>query len=633
MTFKTAFRKMLNDVNQCLFDKFLNPDREGTGMANAIMGMLFASDVNENSKDSTYYAVCHTGECVAVAYHSKEIMEAFIKHLCRVGFNGRDMMYSAQMQTTDDIQGRVLCYTHLHNIEFVVEETLPKPEYISRAILANTSFEELLKDIKAEIGIQGVKIVVIDNLSTYAKKNGCVRVVRDLEAIAEECNVAILCGFEISKDSEGVADVLSYFDKHERKLCYLQEDEAMGTKFFRFHYGFPEQKQIIYTINENGNVVTPPGIGKYIMLKDALNDTLKQKSVNLQRVIDNLYGYFKGKYPKQTLRARLSEADCQEWGLFTKSGEGTKTTLALCDTTTTMKPYGKSVALDSFTDRYLFGKRKKVPFMKYGDFKLIAYYNCEQCARNIILEIANAVISGKSILSGKSNCGFIARSSHRNTLIVNVGSKSIVEQKIGKYIQASTFEGVCNVVEVEPGTADCDFVDSLNATIQKYNPDFVFILNLAKVDTSNYGKAHLAQELKAMAKRRQVAMIAENYLPKEDSQYDIDDSLCWVEPMICYDIVREHTTANLPTIYQLTTSTGKYPIMVRFDNSMRMPSAEKQKEIYLHSTFYDCNNVSAEEILCEDCNNRMIHEAKELWIVKVIGKGKERRITYCYRKP
>ena len=593
------------------------------------VGNLSSTDIRENMSGCNYYPFARVGECVVIANDDTSIMAGWMKQVCRVVYFGKDLEHGRRIKASAELQGRVLAYTR-EPLEFATDDE--KPEYVGRLIPGGMGFEELANDIAAEIGVMGVKVVLIDDLSTYAKKNDCGQIVRVLNDIARAKDAVILAGFNFAADTTATEKAAPYFANHDRNLCFLIPGEEGGVKYFSFMYGQPERKKVVYALDEKGELCIPARMGKRLILKELLPMLLKEpvKNADFKNI---LFGAFRGEYVESTIIKTISEA--HEWGFIHKEKKAGRVIVSIGDGKTADT---SNVALTAKADRYSDREHngKRVPFITFGGCKVVAVSDCDyfnngerdrQMLGYAVLGLIESVITGKRL-------DFKLESKRNNILIIDIAPEAEAE-RCNKYIsdkaERAEYKGQYNFIRVEPGMSDSAFVELLERETDRHRPDFVFVLNLERLDTANLSL--LADDLRNYSKRKDIACIAQlyHYTTPEDGLTD-EETLCLVCTMYddtFEDVKKEAGKHHTPNVYEFMASTKGRIIICRYVsiyNGFMLANSETIRRAVTIGHLRFCRNYPIDNI--HAVNEATIKWAAANGLITITGKKPNALVTF-----
>jgi hypothetical protein len=261
-----------------------------------------------------------------------------------------------------------------------------------------------------------------------------------------------------------------------------------------------------------------------------------------------------------------------------------------------------------------------------GDFKILAA-DGESCVATqwLILELIKAVTKGKRILD------FKIATSHRNTVVIVVGSDSTtnnVKARIGEP-QGATLD----VISTNGAITDGSFLSLYRTSLNQKQPDFVFIVNYDGIKQDAYTPDALAKEL-AMASKNGVVTIA--HMNKwNDNEPMPKGNEFWNVKQLIDDETRNgfeecNCEAYLPRIYEFEANAGRLQFLTRFKiakGGLKPVTANEQREAFYRATFYWCNKTPRAYISMDckgqELTNSVIHQAERAGIIRVTAQGKK----------
>lgn len=182
-------------------------------MENANEPTLFATDIQLNqSKLLHYYPAATAGECTPIAYDEAGTATAFFGVLARAAATGQDMTYQPQIVANDGLQdSKVLLFAHT--------QVTPRNEAstIVRLIPEAMPFDELLPSIDAAIEETGAKLVIIDDVTEWAKQSDRP-ILWDLNELAHYTETLLIAGFMLKDEAD---EQLSTYLAHAPNLWQL----------------------------------------------------------------------------------------------------------------------------------------------------------------------------------------------------------------------------------------------------------------------------------------------------------------------------------------------------------------------------------------------------------------------------
>lgn len=394
--------------------------------ASCVGGIIFASDIMENKKDDPQNEFASRGQNKQVVYYHPKHMNAFIDIIKKVVLEGCSDTFQPQMRGNSAIMGEMLVVRY-NNPSTIFERVSIEGNNIIGEY-ESLSFDSLCIEINNVINkyMPKPKVVCIDLLSIYADKQEPYNINKALNDIAHENDVLIFSGWQIA--SFVPSNIVQHFIKHHSDLISLIGGEIEEQSYFSIHYGTPETKELVYAIDEEGNVTVPEGVAKRICLERIIPALLEHplKQIYLKYV---MFGAFRGQYAYKTMSGRLSELLNSD--IVQQSGD----TISLTKGEATRKPYCQNVAIQGLTVREIYGRRHKKPFMTFRDFKLITNAWCTDAkiTKMFAIGLAEAIIkSGSKMKPALSE--FYVMPKHRRLLIVSVANNNnYIVQIIRKY--------------------------------------------------------------------------------------------------------------------------------------------------------------------------------------------------------
>lgn len=589
---------------------------------------LFAGSIELNAKAEKYHLFATPGEATPIAYERKETMAAFVRHLYTIATNGQDREYQPTMRASEALKGcNVLIYSNA-DLKLPYEATqLPTPPDGGRPC-------EIANLIGSEAYAAEAQIVIIDD-ATQLLANDTRDTITMLNCIADLQGIMLLYGCNAM---EATDNTLDYITHNAHNLCQLTEgsielanDEAepQAVNYFCFTYGRPTPHRIVYSIDESGGVTIPPTPTTDLLRMEECGRLFAEKGINQATFADRVFGYYQGQFQKQTINTMISDAVAN--GVLQRSGTGKRhTTICLSNTPHQRKAYKGTIALKSKLNRYIEEtgySHAFEPVCMMGDFKLLAAdgENCMGATQWLILELINAVITGERTLD------FKIATSHRNTVVIVVGSDSTansVKARI-REPQGATLD----VISTNGAITDGSFLSLYRTSLNQKQPDFVFIVNYDGIKQDAYTPDALAKEL-AMASKKGIVTVAHMNEWKGNEPMPTGNEFWNVKQLIDdetrNDFVESNCKAYLPNIYEFEANAGRLQFLTRFkvaNGGLKPVTANEQKEAYYRATFYWCNETPRAKIY-SDCKgqeltNSVIYQAERAGIIRVTAQGKK----------
>ncbi len=589
---------------------------------------LFAGSIELNAKAEKYHLFATLGEATPIAYERSETMAAFVRHLYTVAANGQDREYQPTMRASEALKGcKVLIYSNA-DLKLPYEATqLPTPPDSGTAC-------ELANLIGSEAELNEAQIVIIDD-ATQLLANDTRDKVTMLNCIADLQGFMLLYGCNAM---EATDNTLDYITRHAHNLCQLTEgsielanDEAepQAVNYFCFTYGRPTPHRIVYSIDESGGVTIPPTPTTDLLRMEECGRLFAEKGINQATFADRVFGYYQGQFQKQTINTMISDAVAN--GVLQRSGTGKKhTTICLSNTPHQRKAYKGTIALKAKLNPYIEEtgySHAFEPVCMMGDFKILAAdgESCKGATQWLILELIKAVITGERTLD------FKIETSHRNTVVIVVGSENtanIVKARI-RETQGATLD----VISTNGAITDGSFLSLYRTSLNQKQPDFVFIVNYDGIKQDAYTPDALAKEL-AMASKKGIVTVAHMNEWKGNEPMPTGNEFWNVKQLIDdetrNDFVESNCKAYLPSIYEFEANAGRLQFLTRFkvaNGGLKPVTANEQKEAYYRATFYWCNETPRAKIY-SDCKgqeltNSVIYQAERAGIIRVTAQGKK----------
>lgn len=595
---------------------------------------LFAGSIELNTKAEKYNIFATPGEATPIAYERKETMAAFVRHLYTVAANGQDREYQPTMRASEALKGcKVLIYSNA-DLKLPYEATqLPTPPDSGTAC-------EIANLIGSEAELNEAQIVIIDD-ATQLLANDTRDKVTMLNCIADLQGFMLLYGCNVM---EATDNTLDYISRHAHNLCQLTEDsielandeaEPQAVNYFCFTYGRPTPHRIVYSIDESGGVTIPPTPTTDLLRMEECGRLFAEKGINQATFADRVFGYYKGEFQKQTINSMISDAVKNE--TLQRSGAGKKhTTVCLADSPQQRKVYKGTIAIKAKLNPYIEEtgySHAFEPVALMGDFKLLAADGESKAATQwLTLELIKAVITGEKRLD------FKIATSHRNTLVIVVGTDTTansIKELIGEAKGATL-----DVISTNGTITDGNFLSLYRTSLNQYKSDFVFVINYDAIKQDAYTPTQLAKEIATVCKKG-IVTIAQMNEWNGSEPMPTGNEFWNVKPLVDDETRSEFVAyghkSNLPQIYEFEANADRLQFLTRFKvihGGLTLATGNEQKEAYYRATFYWCNRTPREDI-CRDCTgkeltNSVIFQAERAGVIDVKkGKGyKDALITY-----
>ena len=580
---------------------------------------LYASDIMLNQKSNDFYPFAHLGEALAIAYQAKETLHAFAYHLCKVFQDGADMQYQPTMRTKIKgkelfISGNATCIRLSLVRNFVNEET-PTNE-----AAYNYPFADVLEWLRIVLhNNEEIRFVLADGFSDYMPDFNYSEVQRELNTIAQDTNTFILWGFRL-QDTEMLND---------RNVCYLLNDVYKDTPFFWFVYGYPDAKRMVYSTNEDGNVIIPTideGCSstaslKKMVIMEHLCKLFASKMISRNNLSKLMEGAFGGNYAPKTINTFISLA--VEHGILQPSGE----MLIYAESNSNRKSYKNNIAIvaPSYSKPCKCENAKQNSFIRFGETKLIF----GKIADKFIRVIIKAIISGKEL-------DFKLKTKHKNILVALIADDEQVQaykEMVTAYAESKNFAANIDVVGIAKGITKAQFLIEFKDLYGRYKPDFYFVQNLQNVSLDKQFEDPLpyVKELAQYAKSKCFVLIAH----ANNDWGDLENKDKWDCPELLEDKTLCFIDTILSDLYDFTTKCGSRYIFTRYkiaDNGKLIkPSSTTEREAYLDGAF-------AESCAPDGCTREELHDSyglpiNDTQLKKAIGLKiayqKDGRIYYC----
>lgn len=612
-----------------------------TAIENAPLSGLFASDIGLNVKLGHYYPAATAGECAPFAYDEAGTAKAFIGLLAGIAESGQDFPYQPQLGISADLQGRKA-------LIFTRRGITPTDEAkaIVRPIPEALTFDELLFEIGTEIQATGAKIVIIDDVAGDARWCGNA-ILWDLNELADSTNVMLFAGFKLNHEAD---EVSSWLARHAHNFLQLttgslnmkNDDGETGREqpYFCFSYGHPTPKRIYYGIDEEGKAFIPSELWKLLRIKE-IAQMYAREWISVGIFTNVAFGHLQGEFAKGSIQKAIDEAT--SCGIIQKSGSGTKAKLILSDGKMSRSTNAGNIALTAMGNPYTNPNKTKQrkPILKFGEFKLMAPESGEEAntVRTFTLNLIGAIVTGKKWLD------FDVVTKYRNTLCLIVGADEAAAKwtvnKIATFGDGEKFDAMA----LPKGTTDEAFLTAYKHAVDRFLPDFVFILCYDRIPPSLYTMAQLAKEIAIYSKRKGICTIAESEKEIDREANGFGEEYWSISPLVMDGDRKEIDEMHgiyINPISSFSGSVGTFNFLCRFLCSginIVEASGKEQKLSFLIGSFYWCNDTQCCDIdgdcgansITTDCTghpltNSVIYQAQRLGLIKVHYTSEKKKL-------
>lgn len=593
---------------------------------------LFAGSIELNTKTEKYHLFATPGEATPIAYERPETMAAFVRHLYTVAANGQDREYQPTMRASEAIKGcNVLIYSDA-DLKLPYEATqLPTPPDSGRPC-------EIANLIGSEAYAAEARVVILAD-ATRILANDTRETITMLNCIANLQGFILLYGCNVVEATENALDFIS---RHVHNLCQLTEgsielanDEAepQAVNYFCFTYGRPTPHRIVYSIDESGGVTIPPTPTTDLLRMEECGRLFAEKGINQATFANIVFGYYQGQFQKQTINTMISDAVAN--GVLQRSGTGKKhTTICLSNTPHQRKAYKGTIALKAKLNPYIEEtgySHAFEPVCMMGDFKLLAADGESQAATQwLIIELIKAVITGEKQLD------FKIATSHRNTLVIVVGTDTTANRI--KSLIGDPKGAALDVISTNGTITDGNFLSLYKTSLNQHNPDFAFVVNYDGIKQDAYTPTQLAKEIATVCKKG-IVTIAQMNEWNGNEPMPTGNEFWNVKPLIDdetrNDFVECCHNSNLPLIYEFEANADRLKFLTRFKvihRGVMLATGNEQQETRLRAMFYWCNRTHRMDLDTIDCTgkqltdnaiNRALFDAERLGIIHIDRPNKK----------
>ena len=592
---------------------------------------LFAGSIELNSKAEKYNLFATPGEATPIAFERPETMAAFVRHLYTVATIGKDFDYQPTMRISKELEGcKVLVYSNTD---------LMLPDEATRLLLPTDMSEyETANVIAAQVREHEAQIVIIDDATSLLETNPREAIAM-LNCVANVQGFMLLYGVSVT---EATDSALNNIARHAHNLCQLKEgsielanDEAepQAVNYFCFTYGRPTPHRIVYSIDESGGVTIPPTPTIDLLRMEECGRLFAEKGINQATFADRVFGFYKGEFQKQTINSMISDA--VKNGTLQRSGAGKKhTTVCLADSPQQRKVYKGTIAIKAKLNPYneeTGYSHAFEPVCMMGDFKLLAADGESKAATQwLTLELIKAVITDEKRLD------FKITTSHRNTLVIVVGTDSTansIKELIGEPKGATL-----DVISTSGTITDGNFLSLYRTSLNQNKPDFVFVVNYDGIKQDAYTPTQLAKEIATVCKKG-IVTIAQMNEWNGSEPMPTGNEFWNVKPLVDgetrNDFVECCHNSNLPLIYEFEANADRLKFLTRFKvihRGVTLATGNEQQETRLRAMFYWCNRTHRMDLDTIDCTgkqltdnaiNRALFDAERLGIIHIDRPNKK----------
>ncbi len=587
---------------------------------------LFASCANINCKSEQFYELATTGEILPIYSESTTLLDAFWLHLIGIVSTGKDFVYQPRMRAGEKLRGgNILLYSERKftgNNIFVLQPAM------------GFRVDEIATYIGQQADELACRFVIIPDAQQIFASN-LLDGLSCLNKVCREHDLLAVCGFNAI---DGLQHIHNVCTLSNIAIKTIDEVGMIYHNFIDFQYGWPEQKHIIYALDENEKKLVIPENGAKLFLIERLAKTFLQKPVNIKQFTNYCFGALHGEFKKDTIERMISLS--VENGILVKSGTGNKSVIALancdCRDTVGRKPYKNNISITSLTDIYdksTNHTRKRKALVKFGEFKMLfADSDTGIDAERFTMGLM------KSILFQTDFLDFKIKTCHRNCLVICLSQKDDAKNQIQNEL-GDIKDSTLNIIHCQQEKSDSDIIYLLKTSLSQFQPDFVFVTNIENIKPQDFTPRQLINELSQTARAKGIVLIAHTSKRKANYLYELENNESWVlrsmnEPIDLDEICRLSNT-QCPDIKLFEAFENGFKFLSRFriNNFGALVSASSKdiKRAFLMGCFYWCSqddyNVIFED---DDCTgmawtkrrlNNALNEARKLGLISLTYDG------------
>ena len=476
---------------------------------NMLQSILFAAtDIRENqNKTENLRAFGTCGEMYPVLHSEPQQMRAFITLLCNTAYKGQtgQMHYNKHAHTNF-----VLC-THDQYRATLTERTekqqiLFAPAYVYEPLEAHSDFADLCGYLTNAIQEHAAKAIILDNCAPYLQSVDYWTIKTTLEQIAHNLDCCIFAGFCLRETQN------TYFEAHTQNVIYLASDQIHGEPVTKYIF-CNGACMGIFSIDSEGKIKASKLHEQYILRE--LLPHIASAPVFSKDIEQFFRGVYTGDKTADTItrmlqgardRGELLPANTQN----TKYIANTAGTQSLTDSLSRTDPQTASagqpqraqtaseIALTAFSDMQKTGIRKRIPILKYGEYRQLYCCDYAPCAMEIIM---CAIIEGNYLnIKANRQRKKILFCTHDDWECENI--EIYLQHHIGRVTDFAK----CHITDIKHNLA------SIEAQIKLHTPDFV-IISTGDFTGKREQNEIPAFDLQRLAQTYNVAVIAHyNYL-------------------------------------------------------------------------------------------------------------------------
>lgn len=164
--------------------------------AHATEAGLFAGSINLNSKNERYYPFARSGEATPIAFQEPDKMHAFVRQLCKVFKDGRDLPFSPTLRASEALIGQRPLILSTREIN------VPEEAYFIQQPTFNA--DQLAGDVES----LNTRVVIIEDLIPFIDTTPR-EALNSLNAVAEKYKLLLIVGIDVVAATEETAAYLT----------------------------------------------------------------------------------------------------------------------------------------------------------------------------------------------------------------------------------------------------------------------------------------------------------------------------------------------------------------------------------------------------------------------------------------
>lgn len=505
--------------------QFLLQNRVFDRAGNMLQSVLFAAtDIRESQRKTANFRAFGTcGEMYPILHSEPQQMHAFITLLCDTANKGK----TGQMRYNVRTHKHFLLCTHDQYRATITERTEKQkqfftPLYVYEPLEAHSDFADLCGYITNAMQEQDAKVIILDNCSHYLQSVDYWTIKTTLEQIAHKFDCCIFAGFCMQETKN------TYFEAHKQNVIYLASDQIHGQPLTKYVFNNGACMGI-FAIDKDGKLNASKWNEQYLLRE--LLPCIASEPVFTKDIEQFFAGVYTGDKTHNTIidmlqgardRGEIIQANTRnaKYVVNTSGQRDSEPQRMLparhtIDTGTAhrqpqLAQMAHAFALTAFSDMQKCGIRKRIPILKYGEYRQFysCKYDCPPCAMQIIMR---AILEGDYL-------NIRANRKRKKILFCTHDKKECenIETYLQKHIGKITDFAKCHIADIKHNLAD------IEARIKTHTPDFV-IISTGDFTGKREQNEIPAFDLQRLAQTYNVAIIAHyNYLDKRENLQELD---------------------------------------------------------------------------------------------------------------